>query len=157
MDKPPESTHLPFPENLLQRMEPQPNGCIHFTGRITAKGYGELASPHGNSAHRAAFGHFVGPIPEGHQIDHECHNSDESCRGGPTCLHRRCVNPVHLVAKPPLDNYLASPNTNANKTHCKWGHEFTDENTYRRKDNGGRGRKCRTCIRERQAGLRPAP
>lgn len=30
---------------------------------------------------------------------------------------------------------------NANKTHCKWGHEYTPENTMRQNS----GRKCREC------------
>ena len=138
---------LPFPENLLQRMESQPNGCIHFTGYINPKGYGEVWS--GSrlvGAHRSAYEHFVGPIPEGMTIDHECHNRDESCAGGPTCLHRRCVNWEHLAAKSKGENTLASPNTpasiNAAKTHCKRGHEFTPENTYR--DPKG-SRYCRVC------------
>ena len=29
-------------------------------------------------------------------VDHLCHNADYDCPGGPTCLHRQCVNPVHL-------------------------------------------------------------
>lgn len=36
---------------------------------------------------------------------------------------------------------------NASKTHCKWGHEFTEENTYR----FGRERGCRKCRRDRVA------
>lgn len=39
---------------------------------------------------------------------------------------------------------LRQPN-NKDKTHCKRGHEFTPENTYRRKDGG---RQCRTCTLE---------
>lgn len=36
-------------------------------------------------------------------------------------------------------------------THCIRGHEYTEENTYRKKDNT---RMCRTCGRERSANLR---
>jgi hypothetical protein len=38
----------------------------------------------------------VGPIPEGMDIDHRCHNADPACSRGPTCVHRLCVNPDHL-------------------------------------------------------------
>lgn len=138
---------LEWPENLLQRMEPQPNGCVHYTGSILTQGYGQI-SVHGKMmrAHRSAYEHFVGPIPDGMTIDHECHNRDETCAGGPTCLHRRCVNPDHLAPKPSGENILASRNTrasrNAAKTHCVHGHEFTEENT-RIRPSGGRS--CRTC------------
>jgi 7-cyano-7-deazaguanine synthase in queuosine biosynthesis len=33
---------------------------------------------------------------------------------------------------------------NAQKTHCKSGHEFNDSNTYYRPDRPG-SRECRTC------------
>lgn len=34
---------------------------------------------------------------------------------------------------------------NKDKSHCKWGHEFSIENTKRRRDGT---RECRTCVRE---------
>lgn len=135
---------LPWPENLLARMEPQPNGCIWYSGYISPKGYGRVGA--GVPAHRAAYEHFVGPIPEGMDLDHLCHNADSSCPGGPTCLHRRCVNPDHLAPKTRRRNLLASPLTLASieaaKTHCPQGHEYTAENT-----NEYRGRRyCRRCA-----------
>lgn len=87
----------PFPDNLLARMEPQPNGCIWFTGALNSEGYGVLQRLGRRVyAHRAAFEHFVGPIPEGTEIDHECHNADTACEKGRACPHRRCVNVEHL-------------------------------------------------------------
>ena len=60
-------------------------------------------------------------------------------------------------------DYLASPprllsdrerprraNNNATKTHCKHGHEFTSENTYRKRQSWGIERVCRTCRRARR-------
>ena len=143
------SVQLRWPENLLQRMEPQPNGCIYFAGHILSTGYGGLEYPGGTLAHRAAYEHFVGPIPEGHELDHECHNTSGCVELNDACLHRRCVNVDHLAPKPHRDNLLASPNTfagiNAAKTHCKRGHEFTSENTYL---NPRGSRVCRTCRAE---------
>jgi len=46
-----------------------------------------------------------------------------------------------------LDSVRHGTHRNARKTHCAQGHEFTPENTYPR--NGGRGRGCRECKRER--------
>ena len=37
------------------------------------------------------------------------------------------------------------------KTHCKWGHEFTPQNTY---PNGPRGRGCKRCRDRRNAEYR---
>ncbi len=138
---------LPFPENLLARMDPQPNGCIYYTGSVAPNGYGEVwTGEHNAGAHRAAYELFVGAIPEGHTIDHECHNRDETCAGGPTCLHRRCVNWEHLAVKSRGENCLASPTSvasiNKAKTHCIRGHEFTPENTLQRPG----GRACRACV-----------
>lgn len=141
-----------FPENLLQRMEPQPNGCIYFTGALDKDGYGQITRQgKSTKAHRAAYEHFVGPIPEGHQIDHECHNRDETCAGGPTCEHRRCVNFEHLRTATAKENLLASSATwggrNARKTHCPQGHPYDDENT---RINSQGSRVCLTCLRVSQ-------
>ncbi len=37
------------------------------------------------SAHRTAYEIWVGPIPDGHEVDHTCHN-------------KLCINPAHLEA-----------------------------------------------------------
>lgn len=63
-----------------------------------------------------------------------------------SCEVRRCVNPLHLDQVTDRVNILkgkAPTAINARKTHCKRGHEFTPENTYRYKD--GR-RDCKTCM-----------
>jgi hypothetical protein len=58
--------------------------CILGDGEITRLGYFRLWNG-GNRilAHRAAFIQKFGPIPEGFEIDHLCHN-------------RGCVNTLHL-------------------------------------------------------------
>jgi hypothetical protein len=138
------TVRIPWPNKLTDQMAPQPNGCIWFTGTINSDGYGLLRYEDENKAHRSAYRFFVGPIPEDHDIDHECHNRDLSCKGGPTCLHRRCVNPSHLAPKTRRDNIDSSHRMNGTRTHCKWGHEYTDPNTYRL-PNGKR--VCRICAR----------
>lgn len=119
---------------LLDRSELGPlwNGtrCWLWTG-ATRLGYAELSYEGTNrSGHRLAYELWRGPIPEGLQIDHLCRN-------------RRCINPWHLEPVTSAVNIGRSPRALA--THCKYGHEFTPENT-RRAD--GR-RYCRTCAAAR--------
>ncbi len=143
---------LKWPDGLLRRMEPQSNGCIHFAGYVDpGDGYGRVwVEDHVELAHRAAYEHFVGPIPDGMVLDHECHNRDETCLGGSSCPHRRCVNHEHLAPKSIGENVSASPNTWGNRTHCVHGHEFTPENTAIRRGK----RSCRTCERDRMRRVR---
>ncbi len=126
------------------------DGCVVWMGD-KSKGHGQLeVDGQFWRAHRLAYEVFVGPIPDGHTIDHICHNLAVmmgTCAGG-ECHHRACIRPDHLVPKPQGANLLASPLTqasiNKSKTHCKRHHEFTPENT-RVKDNGWRS--CKTCDR----------
>ena len=63
-------------------------------------------------------------------------------------MHRRCVNPAHLEPVTFEENQRRSPInfmlTNAEKTHCDSGHEFTPENTRMWRGH----RFCKACNRE---------
>lgn len=144
-----------LPDRMPQKVKVAENGCWLWTGATLPNGYGQKAvrKPDGRltstTAHRVAYEALIGPIPGGLSLDHLCHNADPLCSGGPTCHHRRCVNPTHLEPVTPLENQRRSPLTftfaNLSKTHCPNGHPFDDANTYR--SPGSTNRLCWTCSR----------
>lgn len=142
---------------LLDRIEKdEVSGCWLWTGSVKTNGYAQIeVGGSTRQAHRVAYEEFVGPIPDGLDIDHQCHNQDESCGGGPSCRHRRCINPDHLepaTRSANLSRGRLVGNTDPvlaqvqrAKTHCPAGHPYDDENT---RVYQGR-RYCKTCHRER--------
>jgi hypothetical protein len=107
--------------------------CFNWTLSTTHEGYPYACfKTVAIAGHRLSYAAHIGPIPEGLTLDHLCRN-------------RRCVNPWHLEPVTMLENNRRG--FYASKTHCKHGHEYTPENTYR-KPNGRRD--CRICIRDRQ-------
>ena len=127
----------PFPLNLLARLRYRPDGCIEFTG-ANSGGYGTVRR-HGIvvRAHRATYELFVGPIPEGLQLDHLCRNT-------------ACVNPAHLEPVTIGENRRRGllGVLGALPTHCRHGHEYTPENTHIYPGDGSR--VCRACGREKR-------
>ena len=115
----------------------QEGGCWPWLAGQYHNGYGRFWDGQRQvRAHRYAYELLVGPIPDGLQIDH-------------LCRVRNCVNPDHLESVTARDNVLRGKGRcaiNARKTHCKYGHEFSAENTGHRSD--GRARWCRTCQKE---------
>ena len=115
----------------------------------TRDGYGKFRPGPGQKivvAHRWAYEVFVGPIPDGMQIDHKCHSDDQSCPGGPNCGHRRCVNPAHLEPVTASENTLRQRHHERLKTHCPQGHPYEGENVLVRQGK----RHCRECDRNRK-------
>ena len=136
-----------LPPHFWAKVRVLDNGCWEWTA-VCGGGYGHFSikrKPIG--AHRWAYEQLVGQVPKSLQIDHLCHNS-ETCLGGVTCPHRRCVNPNHLDIVTPRENTLRGntlPALNAQKSHCPRNHLYDERNTrlYRGK------RHCRACARMR--------
>lgn len=110
------------------------DGCWEWDGAHTSDGYAESwDGMRPVYAHRIAYELWVGPIPEGYEVDHfVCDNSG-------------CLRPNHLKAVPPRENNMRSRSAaahNARKTHCPQGHPYDEANTWI--DGLGR-RVCRTC------------
>ena len=110
------------------------SGCWQWTAATTT-GYGRVKW-HGvvHTAHRLAYEHYVGDIPDGLEIDHLCRN-------------RGCINPAHLEPVSRRENILRgiSPSAiGARVTHCPKGHPYDEANTYT--TPSGR-RHCRECNR----------
>jgi hypothetical protein len=121
--------------------------CWLWTGCLTPEGYGRATFRSVSIlTHRLAYLLAFGELPSaGLGLDHDCHNRDLTCMGGPTCLHRRCVNPAHLVPRTHAENMRASHVVM--RSHCIHDHEFTPENT--RMDPRTGVRHCKTCHRNR--------
>ena len=120
--------------------------CLIWTRGKNNMGYGTHAVPGGGKrsimvlAHRTAFEAFYGPIGKGRIIRH-------------TCDEPSCYNPLHLVEGTQRENVMDMDargrrvSWNSGKDRCIRGHEFTEQNTYVRK-NGKRN--CRECEAQRK-------
>lgn len=139
----------PVVNRLLDRIIIDPaTECWLWPGSTDGYGYGTIrfgARP--ERTHRVTFGFFRGPIPAGLDLDHQCHNADAACPGGPRCSHRRCCNPWHVEPASRIDN-VRNGRGHGSETHCPQGHPYDEANTYVPPRNP-RERQCRTCNRDR--------
>lgn len=136
-------TRRPVYMRIWSQVVQDSGGCWIFTGSLNAAGYGQIGVGGRGQAlrtrgcHRVMYEEVLGAVPAGLTLDHLCRN-------------RACCNPWHLEPVTSGENVLRGesvPARNARKTHCKWGHEFTPENTY----TGYIGRSCRRCHADREA------
>jgi len=130
------------PADFWARVEQSDNGC--WTWKLKPqKGYGRYKSGGAYyTAHRFIYEMVVGPIPEGMQVDHVCHSLDPTCEGG-YCLHRMCVNPMHLEAVSSHENARRAVEMNRSES-CPQGHPYNLANI-RFTSKGVRF--CRACQR----------
>lgn len=101
-------SQLPTTADYYRRMEkkidrsPGLLTCHLRNGAVGSKGYGNFWMQGScRKVHVVMWESMHGPVPPGIQIDHECHNlavRQGLCKAG-ICLHRRCCNGAHLVAR----------------------------------------------------------
>ena len=123
-------------EHFLDKICPDPNsGCWLWLASLDTHGYGHIGiAGRIRQAHRISFLHFMGPIPQGRELDH-------------LCRVRSCVNPRHLEPVTKSTNQkrgIAGATLQASrlaKTHCRNGHEYSGMNLILK--NGYR--QCREC------------
>lgn len=88
---------------LLARTERTAEGCLSWTGATTPKGYGRIVvAGRWWLVHRLLYALLHGDPPEGYEVDHTCHS--DACAPG-VCPHRRCLEPTHLEAVDPRENF----------------------------------------------------
>ncbi len=69
---------------IQQRVTVDEHGCWNWQHALNSRGYGICQRRDWRGlAHRFAYTHLVGEVPEGMQIDH-------------LCMNKACVNPEHL-------------------------------------------------------------
>lgn len=150
-------------KRIFAQCRPTEQGCLIWGGYTDKKtGYGRVGyGGHQKTklCHRLVFHLAVRPLKPGEHVDHRCHNADNACIGGPTCVHRPCLEPSHLDAvtqaennRRALDHAKNTPGSRVTgdmRGTCKKGlHPWIPENIAA----GPRGTSiCRACKSDRQA------
>jgi Zn-finger protein len=127
-------------DRLLERRQispgPLPTDCWVWLGSKNRKGYGWIFDPvkkKPRQVHRVAHEVFLGPIPEGYEVDH-------------ACRVRPCFNPEHIEAVTQEVN-----RARARRTYCPRGHAYDEANTHWMMSRQGRlVPMCRTCHKDRE-------
>jgi len=125
---------------LAKVVDDAETSCWIFTGGVNSAGYGQISTSANSmaTAHRIVFEHFIGPIPDGMDLDH-------------LCRVRRCVNPTHLEPVTRGENLGRGnhPNMVTRRTGiCQRGHDLSVVGVnIRVRASGTTKRSCAACAR----------
>lgn len=130
-----------FMDRLMQKVTINERGCWLVNQSLDEDGY-HITSYRGKAerAHKKVYELVNGNIPNNLVCDHYY------------CDTRNCVNPDHIMITTSKANIQRGISYNRTKTHCKQGHEFTEQNTWY-EHNGSR--HCRKCMYEANKRWRP--
>lgn len=126
---------VPLADRIRNRSAEDASGCWIWQGALNDSGYGTLRLPDHRllRAHRVSYEVFVGPIPDGMDLDH-------------LCRVRSCVNPAHLEPVTRGTNLARGARGFALTGYCRSGrHRVAETGIY---TSNGR-RTCAACKRER--------
>ncbi len=125
---------------ILERSIPEPTtGCWLWNMSLDQDGYGRAAFKDMKTpAHRISYFAFKGDF----QSFLVCHKCDTPA----------CVNPDHLWLGTAKDNMKDCVSKGRkSKSHCEYGHKFTEDNIYWKKYKNKTAKSCKTCINLRQS------
>lgn len=141
-------------ERIRQRIFINDDGCWQWQGGKSV-GYGRVSWSGGEGkiwrlTHRVMWERVNGPIPDGLDLDHLCHDpANCSPAVASDCPHRSCCNPDHLKPATRQENLLRGGSIAAKRakvTQCPEGHPLDENNTLMSK----RGqRRCKQCAYKR--------
>ncbi len=116
---------------IIPETDPTLGNCWGWRGvSWKTTGYSRVnAENRSHQAHRVGYEHFVGPIPDGYDLDH-------------LCMNKWCVRPTHLDPVSHAENIRRWAEQTI--THCPRGHPYTAENLVK----GGPHRRCLTCNQD---------
>lgn len=121
--------------------------CWIWQKSLTKDGYGKFyIGKERYPAHRISYYIHYGQPPVDRVLDHICHDLKCTIQTNLTkelCLHRRCVNPTHLVSTSFGEN--ASRTNKFTQIYCNNRHLRTEENT---RVNSNGSIRCKTCEKE---------
>src|SRR3972149_4061737 len=140
-----EDALIALPRILGDKVAVRPYGCWEWKASLDSTGYGHVRwGGIVRQAHIVTWELTHGPVADGFQLDHTCHDPSKCGRSLRECLHRRCVNPDHLEEVTQVENVRRGNSVRDCSGICRNGlHAWVGDNILVNPTNGNR--QCRAC------------